>query len=102
VGTSFIIRSIFEKWKTAHPDWSVVRGADARGGYPMIRVPIVRIGGIEVGPVWFTEREDTDFLGMMSRMTDRTVRGALGGSALKYLHLVLDYPAGKMYVRGAG
>jgi hypothetical protein len=99
VGTSFIIRSILERWRTAHPDWSVIPAADDRGGQRMIEVPAVRIGGVEVGPVWFTERPDANFVEMMSQMTDRTVRGALGGSALKYLRVVLDYPGAKMYVQ---
>jgi hypothetical protein len=99
VGTSFIIRTIFDRWTTAHPHWSVIPGADERGGQRMIEVPAVQIAGVEVGPVWFTERPDANFVEMMSQMTDRTVRGALGGSALKYLRVVLDYPGAKMYVQ---
>lgn len=101
VGTSFVIRSIFEQWKAAHPQWRTIPNADARGGFAMIEVPTVQIGGINVGPVWFTMRPDPNFLEFMSQMTDETVRGALGGSALKYLHVVLDYPGAKMYLKKA-
>jgi len=101
IGTSFVIRSIFEAWKAAHPDWRTLADADAAGSrqHPMIEVPRVRIGDVEIGPVWFTQRPDSNFLEFMSNETDRTVSGALGGSALRYLHLVLDYPAAKMYLR---
>lgn len=101
VGTSFVIRSIFEQWKTAHPQWRTIPNADVRGGFAMIEVPTVRVGGIELGPVWFTMRPDPNFLEFMSQMTDQPVRGAIGGSALKYLHVVLDYPAAKMYLKKA-
>jgi hypothetical protein len=101
IGTSFVIRSIFDRWRSAHPGWRTLPDADARGGLPMIEVPRVRIGGIDVGPVWFTSRPDPNFLEFMSQMTDETVRGAVGGSALKYLRVVLDYPGAKMYLRKA-
>ena len=101
IGTSFVIRSIFDQWKAAHPEWRTLSDADARGGFPMIEVPAVRIGGIEAGPVWFTLRPDPNFLEFMSQMTDVTVRGALGGSALKHLRVVLDYPGSTMYVKKA-
>jgi hypothetical protein len=101
VGTSFVIRSIFDQWKSAHPDWRTLANADARGGFPMIEVPRVRIGGIDMGPVWFTLRPDPNFLEFMSQMTDEIVRGALGGSALKHLHVVLDYPGATLYLKKA-
>ena len=101
VGTSFVIRSIFDKWKAAHPQWRTIPNADARGGFAMIEVPKLEVGGIETGPVWFTMRPDPNFLEFMSQMTDQTVSGAIGGSALKYLHLVLDYPGAKMYLKKA-
>lgn len=101
VGTSFVIRTIFERWKAAHPQWRTIPNADTRGGFAMIEVPTVEVGGIEVGPVWFTMRPDPNFLEFMSQMTDQAVSGALGGSALKYLHVVLDYPGAKMYLKKA-
>ena len=67
----------------------------------MIEVPEVRIGGLDVGPVWFTLRPDPNFLEFMSQMTDEIVRGAVGGSALKHLRVVLDYPGATMYLKKA-
>ncbi len=43
VGTSYIVRSIFDSWRDRHPDWRVVENADAVTGqsFPMIEVPSV-------------------------------------------------------------
>ncbi|MEM7159031.1 MAG: hypothetical protein AAF799_39705 [Myxococcota bacterium] len=90
--TSFIVRSIFERWRAAHPDWRVIEGADRMGGDPMIEVPEVTLGELVVGPVWFTAREDPNFREFMSQWMDREIDGALGGSALAYLRVTLDYP----------
>jgi hypothetical protein len=72
--TSFVIEALFEHWRTAHPDWRVIQGADrAQGGAPMIEVPEVRIANHDIGPVWFTRRPD---------------RSAIGGSALRHFQRV--------------
>lgn len=94
VGTSFITQSIFEDWMRAHADWPVVPDAD-RGveNADMIRVPAVTVGGHTVGPVWFAVRPDRNFTEGMSQWTDRTVHGAIGGSAFRYFRIVIDYPA---------
>lgn len=95
VGASFIIQSIFDDWTRRHPDWPVVPGGNLVKGrtFPMIRVPAVRIAGHEVGPVWFAMRPDEAFVEYMSKWVDRTVHGAVGGSAFRYFRIVIDYPA---------
>jgi hypothetical protein len=93
-GTSFITRSVFERWQSAHPDWRVVKGADASGDAPMIEVPRVTIAGHEVGPVWFTGRADQAFHEYMAQWMDRPLDGALGGSALRYFTVLVNYPEG--------
>lgn len=97
--TSFIVRSIFERWRAAHPDWRVIEGADRMAGDPMIEVPFIRLGEQEVGPVWFTAREDPNFHEFMSQWMDREIDGALGGSALSYLYVTLDYPRAEVCLR---
>lgn len=99
--TSFIARSVFDAWQSAHPDWQVVEEADdlfapkfiARA----IRVPQVDIAGWTIGPVWFTERPDAAFHDMMSSMTDRRVDGALGGNAFAHFRMTLDYSRAMAY-----
>ena len=92
--TSFITRTVFERWQAAHPDWRVIKGADAIGNAPMIEVPRVTIAGHEVGPVWFTGRADQAFQEYMAQWMDRPIDGALGGSALRYFRVLVNYPEG--------
>lgn len=91
-GTSFITASVFDRWRDRHPDWRVVEGAERGTGMSIIQVPRVSIAGWEVGPVWFTRRPDRAFHEYMSQWMDRRVEGALGGSALAYFRVTVDYP----------
>lgn len=93
VATSFVVAPVFERWRREHPGWTVLEGAGTLGGgQPMIRVPGVEVGGLEVGPVWFTRRPDRGFQRVLGKWMDRRVQGALGGSALRYLRLTISYP----------
>ena len=89
--TSMIVSSRFEAWHVAHPDWPIVDGAQMKTGARMIRVPDVAIAGFPVGPVWFTERPDAAFHGMMSSAMDAQVEGAIGGNAFRTLRMTVDY-----------
>lgn len=97
-GTSFIVASIFDRWRGEHPDWRVIEGAQRIGrpprsiDVPIIEVPAVTIAGHTVGPVWFTKRPDANFHAYMSSMMDRRVEGALGGSLFQYFAITVDYP----------
>ncbi|MEM7803371.1 MAG: hypothetical protein AAF545_00460 [Pseudomonadota bacterium] len=103
VGTSYIVRSIFERWQSQNPNWRVLVAGDAVLGkpMPMIEVPEITVSGVRIGPVWFAQRPDANFREWMSQMTDKTLDGAIGGSALRHLRFVLDYPAGEMYLQRA-
>ena len=98
IGTSYIVSSIFDKWRNENPKWQVIENADLLSGEAMIKVPEIQIGSITVGPVWFTRRADENFHDFMSSMMDRKVEGAVGGSLLKYLQVVIDYPKEIAYV----
>jgi hypothetical protein len=107
VGTSYITKSTFDRWRGLHSDWKVIDDAERVTGhaYRMIRVPEVTIAGLTVGPVWFAERPDPTFKNWMSQMTDKPIVGAVGGSALKYFRVILDYPGSAAYfssTRGTG
>lgn len=97
-GTSFIVRSIFDRWRERHPDWRVIEEADTYANEAMIEVPEVALGPCTVGPVWFTRRADSNFHTYMSQWMDRTVDGALGGSIWKHLRIVLDYTRSVAYI----
>jgi hypothetical protein len=92
-GGSFVIASLFDRWREAHPDWRVLEeGSVMQEGTPMIRVPEVTIAGHTVGPVWFERRPDRNFREEMARTMDRPVRGALGGSLFQYFRMTVSYP----------
>jgi hypothetical protein len=95
-GTSFIVASVFDRWRGRHPEWRVLEDAeDNRGGAPVIEVPRITIAGHTVGPVWFTKRPDANFHEWMSQWMDRRVDGALGGSAFRYFRVTADYPGAR-------
>ena len=99
--TSMIIASLFERWHREHPGWRVIRMAQTGTGAAMIEVPRVRVAGLRVGPVWFTERPDANFLKVMSSMTSAPVYGSLGGNALRDLRMTIDYPRARTwFMRG--
>ena len=93
--TSFIAQSVFDRWRSDHPNWRVIERADVAFGtqHPIIEVPRLAVAGYEVGPVWFTMRSTRSFQGMSTAM-DAPIVGALGGSALKYFRITVDYPSG--------
>lgn len=91
-GTSFIAANVFDRWRQRHPEWRVIASAERGTGMDLIEVPRISVGGWEVGPVWFTRRPDRSFHDYMSQWMDRRVEGALGGSALAWFRVTLDYP----------
>lgn len=90
--TSFIVASVFEKWHKAHPDWRVIEKSNPAGSEAWIEVPQVTVGGYTVGSVWFTRKPDLNFHVYMRQFMDKPIEGALGGSALKYFRVTVDYP----------
>lgn len=93
--TSFITQSVLARWHAAHPEWRMVENADANvPGSPMIEVPVVTVGGFDVGPVWFTQRPDDNFHKWMAQWMDQPVDGALGGNAYRTLRVGVDWRAG--------
>jgi hypothetical protein len=89
IGGSFIAASFFDKWRKEHPDWKYYEKADM--DRDIIEVPNVRIGGYDVGLVLFAKRNDENWSRDMIGTMDKVVKGAIGGSALKYLKVTVDY-----------
>ncbi|MEM7706161.1 MAG: hypothetical protein AAF358_11440 [Pseudomonadota bacterium] len=101
IGISFMCQEVFDQWRSDHPDWPYLERADAvgRGKLPMIQVAEVEMAGLVSGPVWFAKRPNSAFKRYMTQFMDQEVCGAIGGSALKYFHLVIDYPAANLWLR---
>ena len=90
--TSFLARSVFEKWHKKHPEWRALENIKTLTGSAMIEVPSITIGGFKVGPVWFTVQTDAAFHTYMAQWMDKPTEGAIGGSALHYLRMTVDWP----------
>lgn len=90
--TSFITKSVFESWRSAHPDWPVIEKAETTTGEAMILVPQVTIAGFSAGPIWFTRRADNNFHKYMSQWMDKRIDGAVGGNILRNFTVRVDYP----------
>lgn len=91
LGGSFIAASLFEEWKEKHPDWKIYPKSDL--SRDIIEVPSVTIGEYTVGPVLFAKRPDENWSEGMIRSMDKVVKGAIGGSALQYFKVTIDYNA---------
>ncbi len=89
--TSFLTKSQFEKWKQKHPEWRVLENIKTMTGAAMVQVPKIKIGGFEVGPVWFTVQPDMAFHKYMAQWMDKPTEGAIGGSALYALRVTVDW-----------
>jgi hypothetical protein len=98
---SYITTSVLEQWHRLHPDWPVVEAGDdlfgGRHATRMIEVPTLQIAGWTIGPVWFTERADTNFHDFMSQYTDRQVEGAAGANIFRHFVMTIDYPRGTVW-----
>ncbi len=94
--TSYVTTSMLESWHKAHPRWTVIENGDdlmaPRFKARLIEVPAVEIAGWSVGPVWFTERPDRAFHGMMASIMDAPPEGAIGANVLGRFRLTIDYP----------
>jgi hypothetical protein len=88
---SFISGAVFDRWRTENPQWQVIERA-TESGADLIEVPEVVIAGQRVGPVWFERRSVGTFEDYMSRWMDQPIVGALGGNALGFFRVTIDYP----------
>ncbi len=91
--SSFIVWSVFQRWREQHPDWQVIEHTSTVRDSAMIKVPRVRVGEVELDDVWFEHRPDANFHQHMSQWMDRRIDGALGASAYRGHRLIIDYPA---------
>jgi len=97
-GGSFVVASVFDRWRDRHPDWRVVKQASGvRGDRPLIQVPEVTIAGHTVGPVWFERQPDQAYQKGGRLQLDQAVKGALGGSLFQYFRVTADYPGERVH-----
>jgi hypothetical protein len=94
--TSFVSADLFERWRTARPDWRVIAVGCQRTREAAIEVPEAQVAGLKAGPVWFLRREPGNFTWMSSYM-DKPIVASVGGNFLKNFRVTLDYPAAVAY-----
>lgn len=87
---SFIAKSIFNEWHLKHPEWRIIEKGEFTGA-DLIEVPEVKVGNLTAGPVWFAARPDEAWSKVMIGSMDKVVKGAIGGSFLKYFKVTIDY-----------
>lgn len=95
--SSFIARTVFERWRKNHPDWPVLEKGEAGTNMDLIRAGNVRVAGFDTGPAWFAVRPDKNFTEWMAQWMDKPILGALGASALHPFRITTDYPASKAW-----
>jgi hypothetical protein len=84
--TSFVKRSLFERWQSEHPDWPVLRNVGVVASVDAIRVPDVAVGPWPLGGQWLTTRPGDDVF------EGESISLKLGPSAFERCVLELDYP----------
>lgn len=90
--SSFVSTTLWNRWRAAHPEWRVIAGAERRTRADMIEVPVLTVGGFDVGPVWFARRPDRVYTEMMNLMMTGPIEASLGGAAFRTFRMTLDYP----------
>lgn len=88
---SLVRAGTLRKWHQRHPSWLIVERASAINGSDMIEVPSIRLAGIDVGPVWFGTIPDRPASAPPAPSSLR-LDGTLGGDALRFFSVTLDYP----------
>ena len=90
IGGSFIAKSVFDDWRIKHPDWRFIEKGEVTGA-DMMQVPLVKVGSLTAGPVWFAKRPDEAWSRGMIGSMDKVVKGAIGGSFFQYFKVTIDY-----------
>ncbi|MFW7267825.1 hypothetical protein ACMAUO_07610 [Gluconacetobacter sp. Hr-1-5] len=92
---SYITASTMAAWHARHPEWRYIAQGDdlfPKRVASVIEVPEIGIAGQKVGPVWFTQRPDAAFHGMMAQLMDLSPEGAVGGNVFENFRMTIDYP----------
>jgi hypothetical protein len=100
--SSFIRASVAAKWIKQNPKWKFIKGGEKfAGGGDLVEVPLVKVAGIEVGPVWFATRNDKIYDKYSKDVMDSNIDGAVGGNLFRYFEIIADYPKEAIYFKKA-
>ncbi len=103
-----ISKEAMEQWIQQNPRWPHVAGAYGPANMMLGRIEtsleMLRIGAMRLGPfvlndVGSISRPKGNYEKSMSRLTGRPVIGSIGGNALQYFRVDIDYPHKKLYLK---
>ncbi|HKE36973.1 MAG TPA: hypothetical protein VKB39_06055 [Candidatus Baltobacteraceae bacterium] len=90
--TSFVRRSVFDRWITDHPAWKVERNVSTQPGIDRIVVPELHAGNVAFTSVGFTTRPDDDVF------EGGNLAGKLGANAYAGRIVTIDYPNARLRI----
>ncbi len=94
--------SLFDEWRSRHPDWTVLEGAEEGTGEPAMEIRNLGVASSEIARLWVLRsgegRVEIGGGGSVPEM----VRLFLGGDVLREFRLTLDYGAGVAVFEPAG
>ena len=95
---SFLRSSILNDLKKTHPEWKLIKKGDQfSGGSDLLEIPIVEIGDLKIGPIWFASRQDEIYNKYSTQMMDKNIDGAVGGNVFNHYKVTIDYPDSLIY-----
>jgi hypothetical protein len=77
--TSFVSADLFDRWRTAHPEWRVIVDGCEKSHESLIEVSVIQVANLRAGPVWFTRRAAANYAWMSSFM-DNPMAASVGGN----------------------
>jgi hypothetical protein len=94
--------SLFDEWRSRHPDWTVLEGAEEGTGEPVMEIRELGIASTEIPRLWVlrSSRERVEIGGGGSG--PELVRLFLGGDVLREFRLTLDFGEGVAVFEPAG
>ena len=94
--------SLFDAWRTQHPDWRVLEGAEEGTGEPVMEIRALRIASSEIPRLWVVRSGEIGVEVRGGTSGSETVRLFLGGDVLREFRLTLDFVEGVAVIEPAG
>jgi hypothetical protein len=93
--------SLFDEWRSRHPDWRVLEGAEAGTGEPVMEIRNLDIATTEIPRLWVL-RSGAERVEVGGDTAPEWVRLFLGGDVLREFRLTLDFGGGVAVFEPAG
>lgn len=106
---SMISQAELDAWSQQHPQWASVSGAYGPANMllgkfeaklRMLRIASLQWGPFDIKNVGAISRPAGTYEKWMSNMLGTPVIGSVAGNVLEHFKVTVDYPAGKVYLKG--